>query len=111
MSAALTFSAGVVGTRVAAKQDRDVLGFTKLVREAGPGQETPVRILRDGEPVDLTGAADPADLRARGMAHVPEDRQREGLIMDFQAWENNVFGYHHDDRFNSGLLMNHAASV
>ena len=38
------------------------------------------------------------------LAHVPEDRQREGLIMDFQAWENVVFGYHHDDRFNSGML-------
>ena len=34
--------------------------------------------------------------RARGIAHVPEDRQREGLIMDFFAWENTAFGYHHD---------------
>lgn len=42
------------GTRVAAKQDRDVLGFTKLVREAGAGEPTPMRILRDGEPMDLT---------------------------------------------------------
>ena len=30
------------------------------------------------------------------MAHVPEDRQREGLIMDFMAWENAVFGYHRE---------------
>ncbi|MGI9358293.1 MAG: heme ABC transporter ATP-binding protein, partial [Paracoccaceae bacterium] len=28
--------------------------------------------------------------------HVPEDRQREGLIMDFTAWENSVFGYHRE---------------
>ena len=42
------------GTPVVAKLDRDVVGFTKLVREAGAGKETPMRILRDGEIVDLT---------------------------------------------------------
>jgi simple sugar transport system ATP-binding protein len=36
---------------------------------------------------------------------VPEDRQREGLIMDFAAWENTVFGYHDDPRWKRGLLM------
>jgi len=41
------------GTPVAAKQDRDVLGFTKLVRDAGAGKEIAMRIIRDGEPVDL----------------------------------------------------------
>jgi ABC-type uncharacterized transport system ATPase subunit len=29
---------------------------------------------------------------------VPEDRQREGLIMDFDAWENVAFGYHRDPK-------------
>jgi serine protease Do len=42
------------GTPVVAKQDRDVLGFTKLVREAGAGKETEIRILRNGEPMTLT---------------------------------------------------------
>jgi simple sugar transport system ATP-binding protein len=42
---------------------------------------------------------------------VPEDRQSEGLIMEFQAWENIAFGYHNDARFNSGLLMDHAAML
>ncbi len=36
------------------RQDREVLGFTKLVRETPTGEATPVRILRDGEPKDLT---------------------------------------------------------
>jgi general nucleoside transport system ATP-binding protein len=60
----------------------------------------------NGEPIDLTGRhSDGRTRRARGIAHVPEDRQREGLIMDFTAWENLVFGYHDDPRWQSGVLM------
>lgn len=42
------------GTPIRAKQDRDVLGFTKLVREAGAGKTTTLRILRKGEPVEIS---------------------------------------------------------
>ena len=60
----------------------------------------------NGEPIDLTGRhSDGRTRRARGIAHVPEDRQREGLIMDFAAWENMVFGYHDDPKWKHGLLM------
>ena len=53
----------------------------------------------NGEAIDLTGKhSDGQSRRARGIAHVPEDRQHLGLIMDFTAWENVVFGYHHDAR-------------
>ena len=64
----------------------------------------------NGEEIDLTGtASDAQSRRRRGIAHVPEDRQREGLIMDFHAWENTAFGYHTDARYNRGLLMDNAA--
>ena len=48
--------------------------------------------------------------RAMGMAHVPEDRQREGLIMDFMAWENAVFGYHREksNQANKFFMDNNA---
>ncbi|MGJ8602510.1 MAG: ABC transporter ATP-binding protein [Marivita sp.] len=63
-----------------------------------------------GEEIDLTGSAsDGQSRRARGIAHVPEDRHREGLIMPFAAWENTVFGYHRDPGIQSGPLMNNAA--
>ena len=42
------------GMPMRAKQDREMLGFTKLVRETGAGAEVPVKVLRDGEPVELT---------------------------------------------------------
>lgn len=41
------------GTPVHSKQDREVVGFTKLVREAGIGKTVPLTVLRDGKPMDL----------------------------------------------------------
>lgn len=41
------------GTPIRAKQDRDVMGFTKLVRDTGAGNEAKLRVLREGQPVDL----------------------------------------------------------
>jgi simple sugar transport system ATP-binding protein len=54
----------------------------------------------NGAEIDLTGgASDGQTRRARSIAHVPEDRQKEGLILDFFAWENMIFGYHHAPEF------------
>jgi len=65
----------------------------------------------NGERIDLTGtASDGQSRRARGIAHVPEDRQKEGLIMPFMAWENMGFGYHHDPEYQKNrLFMDNAA--
>ncbi|SFR08269.1 ABC transporter ATP-binding protein [Poseidonocella sedimentorum] len=59
-----------------------------------------------GEEIDITGKhSDGQSRRARGIAHVPEDRQHEGLIMDFHAWENICFGYHHDPKFQANRFL------
>ncbi len=29
--------------------------------------------------------------------------------MDYQAWENTTFGYHHDPAYRTGILMDNAA--
>jgi general nucleoside transport system ATP-binding protein len=96
----------------------EILGLAGV---AGNGQSELLEILGgyshgtgtiriNGEPVDLTGKhSDGRTSRARGIAHVPEDRQREGLIMDFAAWENIVFGYHGDPRWKRGPLMDNDA--
>ncbi|WP_315900481.1 ABC transporter ATP-binding protein [Maritimibacter alkaliphilus] len=66
-------------------------------------------ITLNGQPLALSGhSADGMARRAAGIAHVPEDRQREGLIMDFAAWENVAFGYHRDPAYQKGLLMDNA---
>ncbi|MEM9755357.1 MAG: ABC transporter ATP-binding protein [Pseudomonadota bacterium] len=63
-----------------------------------------------GDPIDITGSkSDGQSRRARGIAHVPEDRQIEGLIMPYEAWENVAFGYHHDPAYQVGPLMNNSA--
>ncbi|WP_172299035.1 ABC transporter ATP-binding protein [Pseudoruegeria sp. HB172150] len=64
----------------------------------------------NGDPIDLTGKhSDGQSRRRRGIAHVPEDRQHLGLIMDFFAWENAIFGYHHaEDCQKNRLLMDNA---
>ncbi|MCG7520152.1 ABC transporter ATP-binding protein [Ruegeria sp. Ofav3-42] len=64
----------------------------------------------NGEPLALSGhGSDGQARRAQHIAHVPEDRQREGLIMDFHAWENVAFGYHRDPAYKRGIFMDNAA--
>jgi len=65
-----------------------------------------------GQDIDLSGRkSDARTRRAHGIAHVPEDRQRLGLIMDFMAWENACFGYHNDPKYNKGRLMMDNAAI
>jgi general nucleoside transport system ATP-binding protein len=81
-------------------------GQSELLEVLGGIQSGDGLVKLNGAEIDLTGRhSDGQSRRARGIAHVPEDRQREGLIMNFAAWENTGFGYHHDDRYNSSRLM------
>lgn len=59
----------------------------------------------NGQEIALTTEADGQTRRARGISHVPEDRQHLGLIMDFSAWENVAFGYHHAPEYQSSSLF------
>ncbi|HVF48870.1 MAG TPA: ABC transporter ATP-binding protein [Pyrinomonadaceae bacterium] len=37
----------------------------------------------------------PKDCRERGIAHIPEDRHRRGLLLDFDLNENSILGVHY----------------
>ena len=64
----------------------------------------------NGEPLALDASATGKTRRAKGIAHVPEDRQHLGLIMDFTAWENVAFGYHDAPEYQkSNMLMDNGA--
>jgi ABC-type uncharacterized transport system ATPase subunit len=68
------------------------------------------RVTLRNEEIDISGKhSNGQTRRARGFGHVPEDRQDEGLIMAFEAWENVAFGYHNDPKYNSGILTNNSA--
>ncbi|MCI5097326.1 MAG: ABC transporter ATP-binding protein [Rhodobacteraceae bacterium] len=85
-------------------------GQSELLEVLGgmrPGAGT---IRLNGSPLPLSGRGSDAQARrAAHVAHVPEDRQREGLIMEFHAWENVAFGYHHAPEYQRGILMDNAA--
>ncbi|MCG5480536.1 MAG: ABC transporter ATP-binding protein [Ensifer alkalisoli] len=73
---------------------------------AGIRRATSGSVHLNGRPVDVTGHADPADLRSRGLAHVPEDRHHVGLVLKFEESENAILGYHHDPRYSNGVFLN-----
>jgi simple sugar transport system ATP-binding protein len=43
---------------------------------------------------------DPETAREAGLAHVPEDRHRRGLVLPFAAWESAVLGYQRRPRYS-----------
>ena len=48
---------------------------------------------------------DPKKVREMGMAHVPEDRQKRGLILPFYNYENSILGYQRKEKYSSGFLL------
>jgi len=66
-------------------------------------------VMLDGKPIHVTGHADPAMLRQRGMAHVPEDRHHMGLVLPFSEKENSILGYQSDETYTSGQFLQMAA--
>src|SRR3954449_8748013 len=57
-----------------------------------------------GEKISGRSIFNPRDLRRAGIAHVPEDRQKVGLVTSFHASECAVLGYHDDPRYNGHIL-------
>ena len=86
-------------------------GQTQLMEILGgypePGAQVTGTLHLNGAALPLTGT-DAAARRRAGIGNIPEDRQVEGLIMDFAAWENSIFGHHRDPEYQSGLLMDRA---
>ncbi|MBV1866299.1 MAG: ABC transporter ATP-binding protein [Marinosulfonomonas sp.] len=88
-------------------------GQTQLLHVLGGYQSATGSIRMNSEEIDLSGAhSDGQSRRARSIAHVPEDRQAEALIMEFTAWENMIFGYHNDAAYQKNrFLMDNPAII
>jgi len=54
--------------------------------------------------VDITKASTRTCHRL-GMAHIPEDRHKSGMIGDFTIAENMVLNSYYDERFSNGLSL------
>ncbi len=82
-------------------------GQTELV-EALTGMR-PVdsgRIFIKGE--DVTGAS-PRNVAEKGVGHVPEDRQRDGLVASFTVMHNLVLCTYYRDEFSNAIVVDDRA--
>ncbi|MDA0298198.1 MAG: ABC transporter ATP-binding protein [Actinobacteria bacterium] len=58
---------------------------------------------------DITSAS-PRVRHAKGIAHIPEDRQRQGLVGGLSVAENLVLTRYHDEEFSNGIIMDWPAA-
>ena len=71
---------------------------------AGMIEPSAGRILLDGKDL-ATLAPTPAGRREQGLLHIPEDRQRMGLVTGFSAAESAILGFHTAAAFGSGPFL------
>jgi general nucleoside transport system ATP-binding protein len=77
---------------------------------SGMTKPTAGEILLHGRP--LSGRdLNPQKMRMCSVAHVPEDRQRLGLVMSFPASENAILGYHDSPAYGTGILFDRSAII
>lgn len=79
-------------------------GQTELI-EALTGLRPPVsgQIIINGE--DVTHAA-PRRITETGVAHVPEDRQKNGMVASFPVKDNLVLQNYYEKPFSTGIVSN-----
>ena len=46
------------------------------------------------------------DIKGAKVAHVPEDRHKHGLVLDYTIEDNLILGYHHQQPFAQGINFN-----
>jgi general nucleoside transport system ATP-binding protein len=101
----------------------EILGIAGV---AGNGQTELLEALAGMRPAEGTihlrgvpiGAQDAAAMRRLGIAHVPEDRLRHGLVAAFEAQHSAILGYHRDPAWRRALglfsprrIAEHAAAL
>jgi simple sugar transport system ATP-binding protein len=86
---------GIAG--VAGNGQSELLEAIAGIRKPSSGE-----IWIDGKPI---AGVDPRRLRELGLAHIPEDRHHMGLVLKFEEYENAILGYHRDQRFGRGALL------
>jgi simple sugar transport system ATP-binding protein len=50
-------------------------------------------------------------IRLLGVAHIPEDRHRRGLVLPMEVWENLILGHHERREFGRGAFLDRPAIV
>lgn len=86
-------------------------GQTELLESVtGMRDQKSGEVILNGQPLSLEGDDGAARARAAGLAHVPEDRQRMGLVTTFSEWENAILGYQNSPEYGSGPFLDIGAA-
>src|SRR5690606_36924765 len=94
---------GIAG--VSGNGQSELLEAISGMRDQKAGQ-----VLLKGNALSLKGDDGAARARAAGLSHVPEDRQRMGLVTSFAEWENAILGYQDSPEYGSGPFLDIAAA-
>jgi ABC-type uncharacterized transport system ATPase subunit len=82
-------------------------GQTELIEAIMGLRNATGEVLVDGD--DIT-SGDTLDRRREGIGYIPEDRQRDGMVLGFPLWENVILGHQGGPPFvRSGVLDRRAA--
>ena len=65
-------------------------------------------ILYNGESMDSKSVADRRDL---GIGFIPEDRQRQALMLGSPLWENRILGYQRSKPVFNGFILDKKATI
>jgi ABC-type uncharacterized transport system ATPase subunit len=84
-------------------------GQTELIEIlAGLRKATGGEVLLEGKSID---ALDPRQRKRRGIAHIPEDRHRRGLLLTFDLAGNSILGVHREHPISGTVLLNNEVIV
>ncbi|HXI90051.1 MAG TPA: ABC transporter ATP-binding protein [Blastocatellia bacterium] len=79
-------------------------GQTELIEIlAGLRKATDGEVLLEGKGID---ELDPRQRKLRGIAHIPEDRHRRGLLLTFDLAGNSILGVHRNHPISGAVLLN-----
>src|SRR6185369_16231137 len=84
-------------------------GQTELIEIlAGLLKPTEGEVLLEGKRID---DLDPRQHKRRGIAHIPEDRHRRGLLLSFDLASNSILGVHRERPISGTLLLDNNVIV
>ncbi|MGK0464963.1 ABC transporter ATP-binding protein [Clostridium sp.] len=49
----------------------------------------------------------PRNIMLAGVGHIPQDRHKRGLILDYSIFENSILGIHRNSPFSKGIVINY----
>jgi general nucleoside transport system ATP-binding protein len=82
-------------------------GQTELLQIlAGIRSPTSGTLTVRGRTIHADRPCDPGEMRDLRLAHVPEDRQRQGMVAAFRASETAILGYHDEPPFTRNYILN-----